>query len=190
MKKSSSFNRYLFNLLAFLTYSILIGSGALQANESDADLAAKEEIRKLSSSLQNLKQDVITLNKELRIMEEALLYPSSTKVSVFLTVSSGQFFKLNSIKLKLNGDFVAAHLYTEDERQALLQGGVQRLYVTNLNKGKHTATAFFYGEGPNGREYKRGVDISFDKGDVSAYMELVVTDDGSIQEPVFEIKQW
>ncbi len=123
-------------------------------------------------------------------MEEALLFPSSTKFSVFVSVSSGRFFTLKSIKLKLNGELVSAHLYSEQQRQALLQGGVQKFYVTNLNAGKHTATAFFIGEGPNGREYKRGIDLAFEKGETSGYLELIISDDGAIEEPVFRIKQW
>lgn len=151
---------------------------------------AIDEVRKLSRDIQSLKQEVVLLNKDLRLMEEALLFPSSTKFSVFVSVNSGQFFTLNSIKLKLNGELVSAHIYSKSERDALIQGGVQRFHVTNLNEGKHTATAFFTGVGPNGREYKRGIDIEFEKNNASGYMELIISDDGSIQEPVFDIKQW
>ncbi|MBX2809590.1 MAG: AraC family transcriptional regulator [Cellvibrionaceae bacterium] len=160
------------------------------ADAATPEEASLSEVRKISKEIQHLKQEVVSLNKDLRLMEEALLFPSSTKFSVFVSVSSGRFFKLNSIKLKLDGQWVSAHLYSDKQRQALVQGGVQKLYVTNLNAGKHTVTAFFVGEGPNGREYKRGVDFAFEKGDTSGYLELIVTDDGAIQEPVFRIKQW
>ena len=157
---------------------------------ADAEAAALNEVRKLSRDVQTLKQEVVSLNKDLRLMEEALLFPSSTKYSVFVSVSSGKFFTLNGIKLKIDGEMVAAHLYTNEQREALVQGGVQRFHVTNLNSGKHTATAFFTGVGPNGREYKRGIDVEFEKNDASGYMELNITDDGAVQEPVFRIKQW
>ena len=162
----------------------------LAASAQDAEVEAMKEVRRLSSDVQNLKQEVVSLNKDLRLMEEALLFPSSTRFSVFVSVSSGRFFTLNSVKLKLDGAVVAAHLYSDQERQALLQGGVQRLHMTNLSTGKHTATAFFTGLGPNGREFKRGVDVEFEKNETSRYMELVITDDGAIQEPVFQVKQW
>lgn len=123
-------------------------------------------------------------------MEETLLFPSSTRFSVFVSVSSGRFFTLESVKLKLDGKLVSSHVYSDRQREALGRGGVQKLLVTNLNEGKHRATAFFTGVGPNGRDYKRAIDLDFEKGEGSGYMELVVTDNGSIQEPVFRIKQW
>lgn len=148
------------------------------------------EVRKISKDIQVLKQEVIVLNKDLKLMEETLLFPSSTRFSVFVSLSSGQFFTLESVKLKLDGELVSSHIYSDKQRQALIRGGVQKLHVTNLNTGKHKATAFFTGVGPNGRDYKRAIDLDFEKGEGSGYMELVISDDGSIQEPVFKVKQW
>lgn len=181
-------NNRLGNLFFCLLAILLLVRAPLLAANPEAD--ALDEVRKLSRDIQTLKQEVVLLNKDLRLMEEALLFPSSTKFSVFVSISSGKFFTLNSIKLKINGEQVSAHIYSDSERQALVQGGVQRFHITNLNEGKHTATAFFTGLGPNGREYKRGIDIEFEKNNVSNYMELAISDDGSIQEPVFLIKQW
>ena len=152
--------------------------------------AALSEVRKISANIQNLKKDVITLNKDLRLMEETLLFPSSTKFSVFVTINSGQFFTLESIKFKLDGEFVATEIYSEKQRQALLRGGVQKLYITNLNEGKHTATAFFTGLGPNGRDYKRAATLDFTKAQGSQYLELLISDDQTTQEPVFQFRQW
>lgn len=149
-----------------------------------------QEVKKISQDIQELKQEVIALNKDLRLMEETLLFPSSTRFSVFLSVSSGRFFTLESVKLKLDGELVSTHIYTDKQRKALIRGGVQKFYTTNINEGKHLVTAFFTGIGPNGRDYKRAVDLEFEKGPGSGYMELVVTDDGAIQEPVFRIKRW
>jgi len=155
-----------------------------------ADEDALAEVKRISKEIQGLKQEVVALNKDLRLMEETLLFPSSTVFSVFVSVSSGQFFTLESIKLKLDGKLISTHIYSDKQRQALLRGGVQKLHITNLNTGKHSATAFFTGVGPNGRDYKRAVNLDFEKGTGSGYLELVVSDDGSTQEPVFRIKQW
>ncbi len=152
--------------------------------------ASLSEVKKISQDIQSLKQEVISLNKDLRLMEETLLFPSSTRFSIFLSVSSGRFFTLESVKLKIDGKLVSTHVYSDKQRQALIRGGVQKFYVTNLNEGKHLVTAFFTGVGPNGRDYKRAVDLDFEKEEGSGYLELVVTDDGAIQEPVFRIKQW
>ncbi|MES2673370.1 MAG: AraC family transcriptional regulator [Pseudomonadota bacterium] len=148
------------------------------------------EIKKASKNIQELKRQVIDLNKDLRLMEEKLLFPSSTKYSVFISLSSGQFFTLEGIKLKLDDKFVASNIYSEKQRQALIRGGIQKFYITNLNEGKHSATLFFTGVGPNGRDYKRASTIEFEKGPAGEYLEVAISDDSVTQEPVFSIKQW
>ncbi len=151
---------------------------------------ALQEVHKISQDIQKLKANVIDLNKDLRLMEEKLLFPSSTKYSVFLSLSTGQFFQLESVKFKLDGKFVATHVYSDKQRQALSRGGVHRLFITNLSEGKHTATAFFTGIGSNGRPYKRAASLDFTKGEGSEYLQIAVSDDGETQEPVFQLKQW
>lgn len=147
-------------------------------------------VKQISKNIQSLKQDVIALNKDLRLMEEQLLFPSSTKFSVFVSLDTGQFFTLESIKLKIDGKLVATHLYSDKQRDALSRGGIQKLYITNLNEGKHAFTAFFTGLGPNRRPYKRAKTMDFEKGPGSGFVEIAIEDNGSLQEPVFEIKQW
>ena len=151
---------------------------------------ALEEVQKISKDIQKLKLRVIDLNKDLRVMEEKLLFPTSTKYSVFVSLTTGQFFQLEGLKLKLDGKFVASHVYSTKQREALARGGVHRLYVTNLSEGKHEATVFFTGIGSNGRPYKRAVSLDFTKGAASEYLQIAVSDDGATQEPVFELKQW
>ena len=151
---------------------------------------ALEEVQKISNDIQKLKLRVIDLNKDLRVMEEKLLFPTSTKYSVFVSLTTGQFFDLESIKLKLDGKFVATHVYSDKQRQALSRGGVHRLFVTNLSEGKHSATVFFTGIGSNDRSYKRAVNLDFTKGPASEYLQIAVSDDGATQEPIFELKQW
>ena len=152
--------------------------------------AALSAMKKISNDVQVLKQDVIGLNKDLRLLEEQLLFPSSTKFSVFLSMDTGQFFTLESVKLKVDGKLVSTHLYSDRQREALARGGIQKLYITNMAEGRHSVTAFFTGLGPNGRAYKRAKELVVKKGPGSTYLEIAVTDDGNIQEPVFKMKQW
>lgn len=151
---------------------------------------AMGEVQRLSGDIQALKKRVIVLNKDLRVMEEALLFPTNTQFSVFVSVEGGQFFTLESIKLKIDDKMVSSHLYSAKQRDALTRGGVQKLFITNLSEGKHQVTAFFTGVGPNGRAYKRAADLVLDKGQASQYLELSVTDDSARQEPVFAVNQW
>lgn len=173
---------------------------AISVEKPSIDFAPKEikeiearalnEVRKISSDIQQLKGEVIELNKDLRLMEEKLLFPSSTKYSVFVSLSSGQFFDLESIKLKVDGRFVATHVYSEKQRNAMLRGGVHRLYITNLSEGKHQIIAFMTGIGPGERSYKRAAELEIKKGPGSQYLEIAVSDDSKAQEPVLMMKEW
>ena len=78
--------------------------------------SAQAKIRSLSKNIQKLKREVVSLNKDLRIMEEKILFPSNTKYTVFVSLSSGQFFILESIKLKIDDRLVASHLYSDPTR--------------------------------------------------------------------------
>jgi len=151
---------------------------------------ALQTVKKLSKEIQQLKTEVVGLNKDLRLMEEELLFPTSTQATIFVSLDIGQFFTLESIKIKLDDKQVSSHLYSEKQRNALSRGGVQRLHMTNLNQGIHTLSAFFTGLGPNGRSYKRASELTFTKGKGGQYIELAIIDDFDKQEPTFVIKQW
>ena len=150
----------------------------------------KSAIAKISSDIQTLKKEVIGLNKDLRLLEENMLFPSNTRFTVFVSINSGKFFQLESIKVKIDGRFVATHIYSEKQRNALLNGGVQKLYMTNLSEGKHRVTVFYTGFGFNERAYKRAANLDLEKGPGSQYLELLITDDETTQEPAFKLNQW
>ncbi|EAT11070.1 hypothetical protein [Bermanella marisrubri] len=179
---------------------VLAATGMAHGADAQIDFAAKARqesaqkalntVKQLSKDIQTLKSSVVDLNKDLRLMEEELLFPSSTRATVFVSLDVGHFFTLEGIKLKLDGKQVASHIYSEKQRQALARGGVQRLHITNLNQGLHTISAFFTGLGPNGRPYKRAAELEFTKNQGSQYIELAIIDDTAKQEALFEIKQW
>ena len=148
------------------------------------------DTRGLDQDIQGLKKDVVDLNKDLFILEEELLFPANTQVAVFLAVDVGDFFALDSVQLKIDQKEVINYLYTPRERDALLKGGVQRLYLGNLKVGQHELVAFFSGSGPNARAYKRGASLRFDKGVGAKYLELKINDRQRKLEPEFEIKDW
>ncbi len=151
---------------------------------------ASPDTRGLDQEIQDLKKDVVDLNKDLFILEEELLFPANTQVAVFLSLDVGQFFALDSVQLKLDRKEVINYLYTPRELDALLKGGVQRLYLGNLKVGAHELVAFFSGKGPNERAYKRGASLRFEKGVGAKYLELKIDDRQRKLQPEFEIKDW
>jgi hypothetical protein len=144
----------------------------------------------VDSQVQSLKSDVLDLNRDLFVLEQELLYPANTQVAVFVSIDAGTFFALDSVQLKIDGKEVADYLYTPREVHALVQGGVQRLYVGNLKVGKHELVAFLTGKGPHNLDYTRGATLDFQKDIGAKYLELTITDDQSKLQPQFRIKDW
>jgi hypothetical protein len=144
----------------------------------------------VDEQVQSLKSDVLDLNRDLFVLEQELLYPANTQVAVFVAMDAGTFFGLDSVQLKIDGKEVANYLYTPREVNALVQGGVQRLYVGNLKVGKHELVAFLTGKGPHARDYTRGATLQFQKDIGAKYLELTITDEQSKLQPEFRIKDW
>ena len=144
----------------------------------------------LDTRVQQLKADVIRLNRDLLVLEEELLFPAGTQVALFVSMDVGKLFELESVQIKLDDKLVATHLYTPLEVQALHRGGVQRVFVGNLRAGKHQVAAFFTGRGPHERDYKRGASIEFEKGTEPRYIELRIKDTQAKLQPEFEVKVW
>jgi len=151
---------------------------------------ADDAPQSLEKNVQDLKSEVLALNRDLFVLEEELLYPANTQVAVFVSMDVGQLFDLDSLELEVDGKAVASYLYTEREVEALREGGVQRLYVGNLRAGAHELIAFFNGTGPHERDYRRGATHSFEKGLGTKYLELRIQDRESNQQPEFTVKEW
>jgi len=144
----------------------------------------------LDTRIQDVKGDVIRLNRDLLVLEEELLFPANTQVALFVSMDVGKLFELDSVQVKLDDKLVASYLYTPLEVQALHRGGVQRVYLGNLKAGQHEIVAFFTGKGPHVRDYKRGATVKFDKGTDPKYIELQIKDSTGKLQPEFEVKVW
>lgn len=152
--------------------------------------AAPGEPVSLEGRIQDVKKDVIELNRDLLVLEEELLFPANTQVAVFVSMDVGKLFSLDSVQLRLDDKEVATYLYTPNEVQALHRGGVQRLYLGNLRAGPHELVAYFTGGGPHERDYKRATTIKFDKSTDPKYIELQIKDSSGKLQPEFDVKVW
>ena len=144
----------------------------------------------LDGRIQDVKSDVIKLNRDLLVLEEELLFPANTQVALFLSMDVGKMFQLDSVQVKLDDKVVANYLYTALEVEALHRGGVQRVYLGNIKTGSHELVAFFTGKGPHDRDYKRGANVKFDKTTDAKYIELRIQDSTGQLQPEFDVKLW
>jgi hypothetical protein len=163
-----------------------VDSLSLAAEES----ASRNEFRSLDENVQDLKKEVLDLNRDLFLLEEELLFPANSQVAFFISMDVGEYFELDSVNLKIDGKEVSNYLYTNREVKALLRGGVHRVHMGNLKVGEHELVAVFTGEGPHFRDYRRGATLNFSKGIGAKYVELKITDRVEKQQPEFAIKEW
>jgi len=155
-----------------------------------AGSAGAEQAEGLDDQVQNLKNEVLELNRELFLLEEELLFPANTQVSVFVSMDIGEYFSLDSVQIKLDGKEVSNYLYTEREVEAMYRGGVHRLFLGNLKTGDHQLVAIFTGTGPHGRDYRRGATLDFEKNIGTKFVELQISDRQIKQQPEFLVREW
>ncbi len=174
------------NLVAIATLAF---SGVTVAQDA-GEATSREEFRGLDQDVQNLKKQVLDLNRDLFLLEEELLFPANSQVAFFISMDVGEYFELDSVNIKIDGKEVANYLYTVREADALIRGGVHRVHMANLKTGEHELIAIFTGKGPHVRDYRRGATMSFNKGIGAKYVELEITDRVRKQQPEFVIKEW
>lgn len=183
---------------ALVLLAVLVPAGAQTAAPAAAASApapaaaasAPAPAATLDGRIQDVKGDVIRLNRDLLVLEEELLFPANTQVALFVSMDVGKLFQLESVQIKLDDKLITNYLYTPLEVQALHRGGVQRVHVGNLRTGTHEIVAFFTGQGPHERDYRRGATVKFDKGTEPKYIELRIKDSTGKLQPEFDVKVW
>lgn len=178
---------HLLFLAQILISLLLFCSPGYAENEDEEDKLTQQNI---NTNIQDLKNEVLELNRDLFILEEDLLFSANTQINVFVSMDAGKLFNLDSVQLKIDDKIMSNYLYTEREVNALRRGGVQRLYIGNLTSGEHEITAIFIGQGPGKRDYKRATTLKIEKTSEAKYVELKIIDDTAKEQPNFVIKVW
>jgi len=133
-----------------LGISVLVLSVAAYGQE-----ISREQIKGLDEQVQEIKSDALGIAAELNQLEEKLLYPSNTQVAVFVSLVSGETFRLDSVEIQLDGKPVAHHLYAFKELEALQKGGVQRIYTGNVRSGEHDLQVFVIGKTGGSTDFQK-----------------------------------
>lgn len=148
------------------------------------------DFSELDSRVSAIKQDVIDLGKDMRIFERVAIYPDDKRVSIFLTLDVGKFFLLKSFKIKIDDAMVISRAFHHHETQGLGNGAAVRVYVGNIEEGDHKILAFFEGDGPRDRQYKRAVKYTFTKKNDPVFIEMRASDSEKRLQPEFLVREW
>ena len=148
--------------LTFTTLLLLFSIGLL--NVTNAQQLSGENMKSLDGQVQEIKSDVLNIASELSNLEERLLYPSDTQLAIFIAMADDEEFRLDAVKLEINGELATHHIYSFNELEALQKGGVQRAYTGNVMTGDHELVVTVIGKRDNGKDFTASSNFSFAKG--------------------------
>lgn len=138
----------------------------------------REQIKGLDEQVQEIKSDLLSIAAELNQLEEKLLYPSHTQISMFMSLAEGEQFRLDAVEILLDGNQVAHHLYTFKELEALQMGGVQRIYTGNIKTGEHAVHVTFKGKSEGGSSLERSHSFTIVKDVGPSIVEITLAHQG------------
>jgi len=150
---------------------------------------SSEQVKGLDEQVQDIKKDVLELTSELSRLEEKLLFPSNTQVSLFVSLNGDKKFVLDSMQIKLDNKVVAQHLYTYKEIEALRAGGVQRIYTGNIKTGGHQLVASFIGRTESDNQYQRSEKFTVTKAVGPKFVEIQIGGK-SASDQTLSFKDW
>jgi hypothetical protein len=159
--------------VVFLLMSL---SGPIGAQSPSA-----EEMRSLDEQVQEIKTDVLGIAAELSRLEERLLYPSGTQLAVFVSIAEGETFRLDAMKINIDGELATHFIYSFKELEALQNGGVQRVYTGNVASGTHEIEISVNGKTQGGDDFSRTDSFAFNKGVEPALLGITLAGPESIQ---------
>jgi hypothetical protein len=85
-------------------------------------------------------------------------------MSVFVEMGADDSFRLDAVRIEIDGNAVAHHIYSFKELEALQGGGVQRIYTGNVTTGAHELKVAVNGKRSNGDEFTSSETFSISKG--------------------------
>src|SRR5215470_9122806 len=136
---------------------------AVQSADKNTAPLDQQQMRGLDEQVQEVKSDVLSISQELSRLEEKLLYPSGTQVAIFVALAKGDQMRLDAVRLQIDSQLVAHHIYSAKELEALRKGGVQRIYVGNVATGDHQLEVLVDGKVEGGADFSRTEHFTFRK---------------------------
>ncbi len=145
--------------------------------------------KSLDDQVQSLRKDVLNLSQDLSRLQNNLLTPAATQISVFVSLDAQESMNIEAMQLQLDDRPVANYIYTAGEQEALRHGGVQRLYAGNVAVGPHRLSAAVTGKDATGNEKRGAVNGKFEKSMAAKFIEIKLTK-GAADTPQLILKEW
>ena len=124
-----------------------------------------------------LTSEAVDLISRLQRLEQQLLYPAFTHVSVFLSFAESDQTGLLSVSLEIDDSRIMEHIYTQKQTSALNAGGIQRLYTGNVLTGKHRLRVSLKQAREDGSVRTHELEYEFTKDESAEYIEINFDDE-------------
>ncbi len=150
-------------LIFVLSLGIGMAVGGAGGAEAESGPRTSASMLSLDEQVQEVKSDLLAIAAELSNLEEKLLYPSNTQISLFVSIEEGHAVALDSARVLIDGELVAQHVYSFKELEALQKGGVQRIYTGNIQTGEHRLEVSIAGKREGGKDFDAVETFVFNK---------------------------
>lgn len=175
--------------LAVLACSVVL-LGLAPAIATGEDDRQRPTAAAIDHEVQQIKQEILDINRELWVLEEELLFPPERRLTVFLSVDSGTTLDLELLKIELNGQPLADHHYSDAEMQALRKGGVQKPYIGKIENGDYVLKARLQGVTAKDRVFDLETNVTFTKKKGTKNIELQVSESRFRRLPQLTAQIW
>lgn len=163
---------------ALVVFSILLNAGNAYSNEKEIQAIAD----------QKTKLDTLQIVKNATQLIEDVGYPEVSRLKVYLSHGPGKYFGLQKITVLIDGIDTSEFEYDEKQRQALLRGGSNRVYLGSVSEGIHELVVVFEGGDRKGNIIKKAETWLFDKKPGEYIVVLNVADNERSLRPDFSYK--
>ena len=169
-----------------ILFLAVIGS-SLRAQEHPEP---RESFIELDSEIQAIKAEILEINQEILLLEEASLYPQGEQLVILVSIATDDPMVPQRITLRLDQDTVSRHDYSGAEVTALHRGGVHRLYVGRLDRGEHQLDIALSGILARDKDFRHEHSITVTKNRGRKFMELQLDSGKKNSKPGLIIREW
>lgn len=144
-----------------------------------AEEGAQVPTEGLDEQVQSIKREVLRISAEIIKLQEKLMYPSDTQISLFVSLAQGDKLRLDAVTIRIDGKVATSYIYTAKELEALQHAGVQRIYTGNIRGGTHTLEVEIIGKLTNNTDYQQSTSHKFYKMKGPKVIEITLSESGS-----------
>jgi len=140
---------------------------------------AKAQIKALDEDVQDFKSEILDISSNLIRLDQRISSPEVNRVSIFFAVAKTNKSLFDEVILKIDGKETIQYKYTPVEFEALLRGGVQRIYTGNINNGAHSIEVEIFGITNSGKGYQQRAELIFTKDPGTKLIEITLASPGA-----------